>query len=73
MTTSRSAAAASYGRPAFWKVPGSGYESPPPRQSHLRAPPLPPPILPPPGRRRSSSGLKKRVRFADEANVGVSP
>ncbi|XP_017096060.2 uncharacterized protein Zasp66 isoform X5 [Drosophila bipectinata] len=71
MTTSRSVAAASYGRPAFWKVPGSGYESPPPRQSHLRAPPLPPPILPPPGRRRSSSGLKKRVRFADEANVGV--
>ncbi|KPU78161.1 uncharacterized protein Dana_GF24342, isoform G [Drosophila ananassae] len=71
MTTSRSAAAASYGRPAFWKVPGSGYESPPPRQSYSRAPPLPPPILPPPGRRRSSSGLKKRVRFADEANVGV--
>ncbi|XP_044313516.1 uncharacterized protein LOC108044381 isoform X1 [Drosophila rhopaloa] len=69
MTTSRSAASASYRRPAFWKVPG--YELP---SSYYRPqPPLSPPHvpLPPPCRRRSSSGLKKRVRFADEPNVGV--
>uniref|UniRef100_A0A6P4EUU3 Uncharacterized protein LOC108044381 isoform X6 n=1 Tax=Drosophila rhopaloa TaxID=1041015 RepID=A0A6P4EUU3_DRORH len=69
MTTSRSAASASYRRPAFWKVPG--YELP---SSYYRPqPPLSPPHvpLPPPCRRRSSSGLKKRVRFADEPNVQV--
>nr|XP_016934266.1 uncharacterized protein LOC108013117 isoform X4 [Drosophila suzukii] len=70
MTTSRSSASASYSRPAFWKVPG--YESP---SSYRPQPPQPlyPPLVPQPlsCRRRSSSGLKKRVRFADEPNVGV--
>ncbi|XP_016934266.2 uncharacterized protein Zasp66 isoform X4 [Drosophila suzukii] len=70
MTTSRSSASASYSRPAFWKVPG--YESP---TSYRPQPPQPlySPLVPQPlsCRRRSSSGLKKRVRFADEPNVGV--
>ncbi|XP_016965880.1 PDZ and LIM domain protein 3 isoform X7 [Drosophila biarmipes] len=71
MTTSRSSASASYSRPAFWKVPG--YESPAsyrPQPPHPLHPPLVP-LLPPSCRRRSSSGLKKRVRFADEPSVGV--
>lgn len=70
MTTSRSSASASFSRPAFWKVPG--YELP----TSYRPQPTPkPPLvsLPSPCRRRSSSGLKKRVHFADEQNVGVSP
>ncbi|XP_026832420.1 uncharacterized protein LOC6545730 isoform X5 [Drosophila erecta] len=68
MTTSRSSASASFTRPAFWKVPG--YELP---SSYRPQPPPKPPLvpLPSPCRRRSSSGLKKRVRFADEQNVGV--
>ncbi|XP_020816529.1 uncharacterized protein LOC110190404 isoform X11 [Drosophila serrata] len=71
MTTSRSAAAtASYRRPAFWKVTVPGYDYP--QQQHRPVPPPPTkPLLPPSCRRRSSSGLKKRVRFADEPNVGV--
>ncbi|KMY98443.1 uncharacterized protein LOC6737318 isoform X4 [Drosophila simulans] len=68
MTTSRSSASASFSRPAFWKVPG--YELPTSyRPQATRKPPLVP--LPSPCRRRSSSGLKKRVHFADEQNVGV--
>eukprot|EP00099_Drosophila_melanogaster_P003514 NP_001163385.1 Z band alternatively spliced PDZ-motif protein 66, isoform N [Drosophila melanogaster] len=68
MTTSRSSASASFSRPAFWKVPG--YELPTSyRPQPTPKPPLVP--LPSPCRRRSSSGLKKRVHFADEQNVGV--
>ncbi|XP_039229387.1 uncharacterized protein LOC6532681 isoform X4 [Drosophila yakuba] len=71
MTTSRSSASASFSRPAFWKVPG--YELP---SSYRPQPPSNPPLVPlvpllSPCRRRSSSGLKKRVHFADEQNVGV--
>ncbi|XP_017074110.1 uncharacterized protein LOC108109853 isoform X7 [Drosophila eugracilis] len=68
MTTSRSSASASFGRPAFWKVPGYELPSSYRPQSPSTLPNVP---LPPPCRRRSSSGLKKRVRFADEPNVGV--
>ncbi|XP_070070614.1 uncharacterized protein Zasp66 isoform X6 [Drosophila takahashii] len=68
MTTSRSSASASYSRPAFWKVPGYDLPSSYRPQPAPRAPVVP---LPPPCRRRSSSGLKKRVHFADEPNVGV--
>ncbi|XP_033157293.1 uncharacterized protein LOC117139218 isoform X2 [Drosophila mauritiana] len=68
MTTSRSSASASFSRPAFWKVPG--YELP--TSYRPQATPKPPLVpLPSPCRRRSSSGLKKRVHFADEQNVGV--
>ncbi|XP_034122058.1 uncharacterized protein LOC117579986 isoform X2 [Drosophila guanche] len=74
MTPSRSPGSASYRRPAFWKVPSYVHEiytqSTPTLAAQTVAVTVPPCRLTQ-RRRSSNSGLKKRVHFADEPNIGV--